>query len=412
MISWQRFVGRTAGKLGRPVNLCVEERMMTPQTRRTLVRLAVVLAFLFFATWLMIALESVTTTVLVAFFLAYLLNPLVERLESWGLNRSFASLLILMLGFAFIAGILLVIIPAALGEIAAFSREAPRYIAALQEYARNLQTRFQIALPQDWGDITPIIIEKLKQWLPTVANLSARFVASLFASTLRILSAILHLLLVPVIAYYLMVSFERIRISAVDLMPPYARTPIVEKLRQIDMVLAGFVRGQLTVAMILGLLYSLGFVLIGIDLAVVLGITSGILWIIPYLGTVFAVVVGSLIALAKYGDLVHVLYVIGWIGVVQIFEGYVLTPRVVGRAIGLNPVLYILALLAGAQLFGFVGLLVAIPVTAILKVLLLSAIEAYRNSYLYQEVPGDGPKTGLAKETCGDHSLTSERPAD
>ena len=124
----------------------------------------------------------------------------------------------------------------------------------------------------------------------------------------------------------------------------------------------------------------------------VLGITSGVLWIITYLGTILAVVGGSAIALAKFGDLTHVLYVLGWIGMVQVLEGYVLTPRIVGKAIGLNPVVYILALLAGAQLFGFVGLLVAIPVTAILKVLLLSVIEVYRNSYLYQEVPDNGPK--------------------
>ncbi len=366
---------------------------MTPQIRRTLVRIAAVAAFVFLGTWLMIALQSVTTMVLVAFLLAYLLNPFVERLESWGFSRSLSALLILLLGLAFIVGVLVIIIPAAFGEIAAFSRRGPQYIAVLQEYALRLLERLQITVPQDWSEITPFIIEKIKQWLPKAADLGARVVSSIFASTLRILSAILHVLLVPVIAYYLMVSFEGIRSRIVDLIPPYARDPIVEKLCQIDSVLAGFIRGQLTVAMILAFLYSVGFVLIGIDLAVVLGITSGILWVIPYMGTVFAVLAGSALALAKYGDLTHVVYVIGWIGLVQIAEGYVLTPRIVGKAIGLNPVVYILALLAGAQLFGFVGLLVAIPVTAILKVLLLSAIEMYQDSYLYQEAPGDGPKS-------------------
>jgi predicted PurR-regulated permease PerM len=128
-------------------------------------------------------------------------------------------------------------------------------------------------------------------------------------------------------------------------------------------------------------------VIIGLDLAVVLGTIAGLLWVIPYLGTLIAVIGGTVMALAQYGDLVHAVYVWVWLAVVQLVESYVLTPRLVGQAVGLHPVVYIVALIAGANMFGLVGMLVAIPVTAVLKVLLMSAVDAYRSSYLYTEPP-------------------------
>jgi predicted PurR-regulated permease PerM len=198
---------------------------------------------------------------------------------------------------------------------------------------------------------------------------------------------------VPIITYYLMVSFEKMRKEIRDLIPPYTRDAIVGKLQQIDTVLAAFVRGQLTVSLIMALLYTIGFVLIGIDLAIVLGVTSGLLFVIPYFGTMIGVVGGSLMALAKFGDLAHVGYVLGWIALVQLMEGYLITPRIVGHAIGLNPVVYILALIVGGNLFGLVGLLIAIPVAAVLKVLLVSAVDAYRKSYLYAEVAGEDQRS-------------------
>jgi predicted PurR-regulated permease PerM len=199
------------------------------------------------------------------------------------------------------------------------------------------------------------------------------------------LSIILQIVLIPIIAYYLMVSFNNIIDGAVDLIPPYTRNPIVKKFREIDSLIAAFVRGQLTIAFIMAVLYSIGFIIIGIDLSIVIGVVSGLLFVVPYLGTLVAIVGGSIMAFVKFGDFLHVLYVLGWIGIVQVFESYFLTPRIVGQAVGLNPVVYILVLIAGANLFGFVGLLVAIPLAAVARVLLVSLIEAYRKSYLYSD---------------------------
>jgi len=358
---------------------------MTPRTRKTLIRIGAGLGFFLVLIWLMSALSFVTTMLMAAFFLAYILDPVVRRLESLGLPRSLAGGGILIGALALLVGLFLVLIPAIVAEIASFAKEAPRYISELRDLAFQIMERFQIHVPQDWDTITPALIERARQLIPELADPAARIVSSIFKSTLHVLAVMLQILLVPVIAYYLLASFEGIKQGIVDLIPAYMREPVLQKLREIDNVLSAFVRGQLTIACLLALLYSLGFLIIGIDLALVLGIISGLLWIIPYLGTMVALITGTTMALIKYGDLVHVGYVLAWIATVQVLEGYVLTPRIVGQAIGLHPVVYILAVIVGANLFGFVGLLVAIPVTAVLKVLLLTGVEAYRSSALYAD---------------------------
>ncbi len=358
---------------------------MTPKTKRTLVRAGAGLSLILFLIWLMHGLASVTAMLMVAFVMAYILNPVVQRLGSLGLGRSVAAFLVLFLGLALIVGFVLIVLPAVLAEIGRFASRLPRYWSALQSLVLQAAQRLNFDVPQDWEQITNLVIERGRQMLPGLADYGTHLVATLFKSTMNLISTAFYVLMVPVIAYYLMVSFEQVKRDAEALIPPYLRAPVMDKVRQVDAVLAAFVRGQLTVATVLGILYSIGFLIIGIDLALVLGILSGLLWIIPYVGTLFALAAGSAMALAKFGDLIHVGYVVAWVAAVQLLEGYVLTPRIVGHAVGLHPVVYILALIVGANLFGFVGLLVAIPVTAVLKVLLKTGLDAYRNSYLYND---------------------------
>ena len=241
------------------------------------------------------------------------------------------------------------------------------------------------------NELSTIAIERGRQLLPGITKALGQVVSSVFTSTISILAAIFQVLLIPIIAYYLLVSFENIKSGAIELLPLYTRDAIITKFREIDQVLASFVRDQLTIALMMAVLYSFGFMVIGIDLALVLGIISGLLFIVPYLGTMVALIFGPIMAFAKFGDVIHVLYVLFWIGGVQAFESYVLTPRIVGQAVGLHPVVYIIALIVGGNLFGFVGMLVAIPVAAVLRVLLLTLLEEYKRSYLYHDKPGKDP---------------------
>lgn len=363
--------------------------MLTPKMKVMLVRLGACLALVVVVVWLMRALSSVTTMLLVSFFLAYILNPLARNLSNRGLGRSGAAVFLLALGFLGFMVLVFLILPAIMQEIRLFASVAPKYWDTLKSFVSAVAGRLNIQIPSDWDEITTIIFQKGGHHLPSVADFSTRLIATLFKSTVSIFSSLIYFLLVPILTYYFLVSFEDITKWVEDLIPYYAREPVIEKLTEIDRILAAFIRGQLTIALIMGSLYSVGFLIIGIDLAFVLGILAGILWLIPYMGTLFALVSGCLMALGQYGDLLHLVYVLILAGLIQVLEGYILTPRIVGQAIGLHPVVYILAIIIGANLFGFVGVLVAIPVAAILKVLLKSALAAYQTSYLYRE-PSQG----------------------
>ncbi len=361
---------------------------MTPFATKTLVRIGAGLCFTGLVVWLMHALESVTTLLMVSFLTAYILNPLVRSLGNVGLNRTLAAVLSLFLVFAFFIGLTLLIVPAIAGELSSFSRMSPKYLETFQRFFFEIVEKFEIPFPQDMNELSAMAVERGKQLLPGISKALGTIISSVFTSTISILTTVLQVLLIPIIAFYLLVSFENIKSGAIELLPIYTRTPIINKFGQIDSVLASFVRGQLTISFIMAVLYSIGFTIIGIDLALVIGIVSGLLFIVPYLGTMIALLFGPAMAFAKFGDLIHVFYVLAWIGAVQIFESYVLTPKIVGQAVGLHPVVYILALIIGGNLFGFVGMLVAIPVAAVSRVLLLTVLEEYKRSYLYHDKPG------------------------
>ncbi|MGC8605414.1 MAG: AI-2E family transporter, partial [Desulfomonilaceae bacterium] len=352
--------------------------MITSNTTKTIVRIGAGIIFMIFLVWMMSALESVTTLLLVAFFMAYILNPLTTILESKGFKRSIASFIVLCVVFAICVGLILLVAPAIFSELAGFSKRAPRYFTKLQEFTGNVFQSLPLDLPQDWNELIQLAFERIKESLPKITYAAGMIISSVFASTVSVLSTLFKIILVPIIAFYLLVSFNDITSEAADLIPAYTRGPIVNKFREIDAVIAAFVRGQLIIALIMAFLYSLGFIIIGIDLPVVLGILSGLLFVIPYFGTLVAIVGGSLMSFVKFGDVWHIGYVLLWIAVVQLLESYFLTPRIVGQAVGLNPVVYILVLIVGANLFGFVGMLVAIPVAAVTRVVLASAVDAYR----------------------------------
>ncbi len=364
---------------------------MTPESLRSLTRIAAGAVLVAIVVWLMMTLSTVATLLLTTLALAYILNPLVNWMTKIGFNRPVASGLIIIVGLLIINGAIFFFIPAVMKEVRAFLDVGPQYFAKVGEQIVKLAEWLGVNTPSDWNEVYLMVVERLRLLLPKMADPAAKIASTVFTSTIHIFSLVFYALLIPVFTYYLMVSFESIKSTIYDLIPPYTREPVVQRLRQIDTMMAGFVRGQLTICIILSVLYSLGFVIIGIDLPVVLGTLSGMLFIIPYVGTAFGIITGSIMALAKFGDFVHVAYVIGWITAVQLLEGYVLTPKIVGEAVGLHPVLYIVALMVGGTLMGFMGMLIAIPSAAIIRVLLMTLVDGYKRTYLYDDSV-DGPE--------------------
>jgi predicted PurR-regulated permease PerM len=197
-------------------------------------------------------------------------------------------------------------------------------------------------------------------------------------STLAFILSILGFVITPLYLFYFMKDIHKIKSAAFGLVPDRYRQQVSKLAAEIHDILSGFVRGQVTVCAILAVLYSIGLLFIGIDLALVIGTLSGVLFIIPYLGTILGIVLSMSMALLKYHDLLHPLLCLGWFFVVQFIEGTFITPKIVGDKVGLHPIVTVLALLIGGQLFGIIGMLIAVPVTAVFKVLLTSYLSYYR----------------------------------
>ncbi len=366
---------------------------MDQATERRLIRIGAALAVAVIILWLLKQIESVAILLLISFFLAYLLDPIVDRLAAWKLPRSVAAFVVLLAALLFMALLVTIIVPSIIAELSKFASGAPQYFETLKGYVVWLLDKLDITLPETWHQLGQALKQGGKSPLSELfgmANPAAKMFTLIFQSTLSIIGFVLYLILVPVLVYYFLVSFDNILDSILDLVPPDTREPVLHKMSQMDQIIADFLRGQFIICLLLAFFYSLGFVLIGIDLALVLGIVSGLLWIIPYVGTGLAIVGGVTMALVNYGDLLHPAYVIIWISLVQVLESYIITPRVVGGKVGVHPIVYIIALIVGAKLFGLLGMLIAIPAAAMIKVLLGDAVTMYKRSQLYQNPEGPG----------------------
>jgi predicted PurR-regulated permease PerM len=345
---------------------------------------------LFLLAFFLYLVRAVAVPFLLALVLAYFLDPAADALERRKVPRTVAVVLVFAL-FLLVAG-------GAVAFLAPALREEMRHMqAALPEYAQSLYR----LLPQSVFDLLGVsrgeeletlfdrVLAGTRNLSFDVFNQVAVFLSRAFSSTLGFLLAVLGYLIIPVYLFYLLRDFDRMREGILELFPPRHRPEIVDLAGQIDRVLGGFIRGQLTVCLILGILYSAGLAAIGVDLALMIGLISGVAFIIPYLGTILGIVLAGIMAAAEFRDLLHPLLVIGWFSLVQGLEGTVITPRLVGNRVGLHPLTTILAVLVGGDLFGFLGLLLAVPVTASANVVLRHLLGRYRRSSLFLSTGGE-----------------------
>jgi predicted PurR-regulated permease PerM len=352
---------------------------------------AVVFATLAFTLWV---LKSALTPLAVAWVIAYLLDPIIDRFEERRIPRSVAILIFLVLVGGALTGTLLLIVPAIQRDVAGLTERLPGYLDAGIASLLPLLERVGISLPHSLQEgVDAYRSGDLILPLEEARSVLNRALAALRGAVTGTLGALVSLMLIPVLAYYLLVEFDRIRHAVLGLVPPAYRDFISEQAARVDQLISGFIRGQLTVCLALGALYAGGFALIGIDLALVIGAVSGLLAIIPYVGGIVAFVSAAGMCILQYGVDAHLGLVVGWYALVQGLEGFVLTPRIVGQSLGMHPVVVIVALLIGGDLLGFLGLMIAVPAAALVQVFLMDIVEIYRASSLYtgDEAPGDGP---------------------
>ncbi len=341
--------------------------------------------FLVGGLWLVGRLQSVVVPLLLGWFIAYALDPVLDRLEARRVPRPLGILVLLAAAFVALGVLVLLVVPALADQAREAFGALPGYVEAAR---RALEPRLERLLGRpvpalEDAEAWARALAALKGAVPDLGTRLAGAAAQVLANAWGVVSTVLGLALIPVFAFYMLLDLNGLGDRAVSLLP-VRHQPLGRRiLARSDEVLGAFVRGQLTVCVILASVYSLGLTLVGIDMPWVVGVLSGALFIVPYLGTLVGLVLASLLALLKFGDWAHLLGVWGVFAAGQALEGFVLTPRIVGDRVGLHPLAVLVAVLAGGELFGVVGVLLAVPGAAVLRVGLAEFLDRYRRSSLY-----------------------------
>lgn len=330
------------------------------------------------------AAPGVCTLLLASFIIAFASAPVVDFLERHRVARGLASFLVLLSWLLVLLGFVLLLVPVVVTQGKRLGERLPEALDRLQfGVVPWIETRLGIDIPDTGAGLA----ERLRQYLPQIgsriAGSAGQVAAATFGGVKGIASAVANLVLIPFLAFHVLYRYHHLWPRLEQLVPPRHVARVREILREIDRMMSGFVRGQLTVAALLGMLLAIGLSIVGIEGAIVIGLLSGLLNMVPYLGTAIGLTLALLMAVLEFAGWVPIIGVLAVFGITQSLEGYVITPRVVGDRVGLSPVLVVLAVLAGGEIFGFVGLLLAVPMAAILKVLLGVAREQYLASASY-----------------------------
>jgi predicted PurR-regulated permease PerM len=325
--------------------------------------------------------RRVLTPFFIAFALAYLLDPVTDRLESLKISRTFAVLVLMAGVFSLVTGIGLLIFPLLKLQAEHLVSNLPNYIAIMQEWMHPL-----LGVVGEPEKIQGILNRELLKIGELPLKVISSITSILWGSVAGLFSFILflaNLVIIPVVMFYLLRDYDLINKKMLSFVPARSREQVLSLIKEIDGVLADFVRGQLMVGLIMAGLYSIGLFFCGTPMSLFIGLLAGLASLVPYLGLVFGFVPAAILTFMQTQDWVLVFGVAGVFAVVQGLEGMIITPRIVGEKIGLHPVAIILAVLLGAEFFGLVGVIVSVPVAAALNVLFTHGLNEYKASSFY-----------------------------
>lgn len=352
-----------------------------PETAQviTMLRWLLYVVFAVLAWFALRYVASIVGPVLVAFGVAYLTSPILEWLVRRGLSRGLGALLIIVTLIGVVVGIVLFVVPRAGHQFSVFADKIPQLLADAIHW---VETTFGVELPASWREaLSDNRLEGVMGGAGPVGQLAVAAVSGVIA----VIATLVEVLMVLIFTYYFLVDFPNIQSRVVGLIPPRRRAAAVDLLREIDRVVAGWVRGQAVVVGILSVLYALGFSLVGMNMAIPIGLTVGLLPVIPFIGAVIGAVLALGLALAD-GSSASVLIGIAVVLVVlHVLEAAVLTPKIVGHKVGLSESAALFAVFAGGKVLGFVGILLAVPIAATLAVLLRHGVRAYEKTEFFGE---------------------------
>ncbi len=328
------------------------------------------------------ALLPIITPFLIAALLAYLGDSLVVRLEKRDCPRAAAVALVFFVAFITLGGLLVFLLPLIEQQVSTFIENVPGMIKWLNEMVlpwleHHLERFSQLDMAK--------FLELVQAELTNVSGgLVMSVVGSLGTSGGALFTSLANMVLIPVVSFYLLMDWHKVLTGLRESIPRRMEMKALEMVRRIDAVLMAFFKGQLMVMLALAVLYSIGLSLVGLEFALLIGLIAGLVSFVPYLGFVIGLFLASVASVFQLHDASGLLLIAMVFAVVQTLEGVVLTPVLVGDKIGLHPLAVIFAVMAGGHLFSFTGVLLALPVTAVLWVLLANAIRQYKQSELYQ----------------------------
>ncbi len=323
--------------------------------------------------WLFYLLAPVLTPFIAAALLAYLGDPLADRLQKFKLPRTLAVVAVFLITIVSLALVILLIGPLVKTQIGALFQ-------ALPDIARQIE---QVWLPTllGWMKVEPGddvgIGAFLARYGDMVGSWSGKILLGVGKSGGVLAAAVLSFFLIPILTFYMLRDWDSFMAHLGALVPRSQRDTVIQLARETDSVLSAFLRGQVLVMLALAIIYSLGLSIVGLKFAIAIGVVAGLVSFVPYLGFLFGIGLAGLTVALEPDPLWHLAGVVATFTIAQIIEGTVLTPKLVGDRIGLHPVIVIFAIVAGGQLFGFFGILLALPAAAVLSVLIRFAYHRY-----------------------------------
>ncbi len=348
------------------------------------------------AAYLIYLLSPILTPFALAALFAYLGDPLADKLESWKLNRTLAVVVVFLVMALFLSIVLVVLVPMLERQISSLVTKAPLYVTWVKSNALPFIQRYVEV------DLAVVEVDQITALMKSHWQQAGGLVASVLGSISRsgfvVLAWAMNLVLVPVVGFYLLRDWDALVSHIHGLVPRRNLSTFNTLIGEVDTVLGAFLKGQFSVMFALGGIYISGLFVIGLDLALLIGLMAGFISFIPYLGTLLGVAAACFAVLYQFGDVWHLVAVLVVFGIGQMLEGMVLTPWLVGDRVGLHPVMVIFSVLAGGQLFGFLGILLALPVAAVAMVVVRHLHREYKESNLYgfEAASPEGAESGDA----------------
>jgi predicted PurR-regulated permease PerM len=323
--------------------------------------------------WLLYLLAPVLTPFVASALLAYIGDPLADRLQKYKLPRTLAVVAVFLLTFLVLALLVLLIGPLIRTQVSSLMSALPDIVLRVeQDWLPNIMSLIGVEPGDDVG-----IGAFLARYSDMAGSWGSKVLVSVSRSGGALAAAVLSLFLVPIITFYLLRDWDKIMAHIGALIPTQQRATVLKLARDTDEVLGAFLRGQLLVMLALAVIYSLGLSIVGLKFAIAIGVVAGLVSFVPYLGFVFGIVLAGLTVALEPNPFWLMIGVVATFAIGQLLEGSLLTPKLVGDRIGLHPVIVIFAVAAGGQLFGFFGILLALPAAAVLSVVVRFAFNRY-----------------------------------